>query len=213
MPEGFEIFKLSLVLNQLGYNCKSYGKHLYFNDSNEDWTFGLNGTVNINSDCSIEKNDTGFVTGDIKYFESFPRMKEDNKLGVDLITGTEEEINEVIMNVFQNSRQQLGILLLKQSHIAGIGVAWGSEMLARTEPRLLPNVKAKEQDLRNLARTIVKLREDILELYKTKDKEDNGVEFVQEWFRGNLYKWREPYLIVYKKSKMIKVGGRSWWIV
>jgi formamidopyrimidine-DNA glycosylase len=235
MPELPEVYALSTALNKLGFETEVYGKHLILKnlsknpskDKNniEDWSFGLEGTVYLkykdldNKKDKNDKNDKNSLTdfellkiehnafsGDKMEFNSINDFITKRKLGINLLTATENDIYPIVEK-WQNSRKMLGPLLLNQEDIAGIGVAWGSEILNNAD--LLPNVSAKLQDLTNLTDSIIYTRDKILETYKKYVKNNNPVEVVNNWFR-NLYKVRE--MNVYKTGKSIKVYGRDWWI-
>lgn len=206
MPEGPEIYALNLSLTLGGYKTQCYGKHLLVNDKAEDWSFGLNGRVILDSAGNLSKNTKGYITGSIKTAESMPQLVNYNKLGVDFITGSTENIRLVIEK-WKNSRKTLGGLMLDQSHIAGIGVAWGSEILNLAG--LKPDVPAKDQELSKLADSIISTRDYILPIYTKFVSEQPTMEFVNGWF-DNLYAIRN--MKVYKNGVPIETGGRRWWV-
>ena len=199
MPEGPEIWILKKALNKLDKNYDSIGKHLYIIDKDEDWSFGLSGRVEWTNE-KLYKKGSGWAHGKIS--KGFPQ-----DLGIDWMSATKPELEKVVKNYFTSSRKKLGPLLLDQSIIAGIGVAWGSEILYASS--LHPDKSANEQDLSKLADVAIKIRDKIkkeyLSILKTTDPED----FVNEWF-GNLYETR--IMKVYKTGKKFEVGGRTWWV-
>jgi len=235
MPELPEVYALSTALNKLGFETDVYGKHLLLKnretekkntnkDKNtntiEDWSFGLEGTVylkykdnqKINTkkttaeDFELLKIEHNAFSGDKLEFNSVEEFIKTRKLGINLLNATENDIYPIVEK-WQNSRKMLGPLLLNQEDIAGIGVAWGSEILNNAD--LLPNVSAKLQDLTNLTDSIIYTRDKSIETYNKYVKNNNPVEIVNNWFR-NLYKVRE--MNVYKIGKSVKAYGRDWWI-
>lgn len=119
-----------------------------------------------------------------------------------------EQLEEIIILKWSNSRKSLGGLLLDQSQIAGIGVAWGSEILHMVELR--PDIPAKSQDLTKLSNSIITIRDTVKNIYKDYViKHEDIDKFINEWF-DNLYNIRP--IKVYKKGKPIETGGRTWWV-
>ena len=199
MPEGPEIYTLGLAIKQLGIYCETYGKHLYIN--NQDWSFGLKGTVHI-TDQTITKLGTGWANGSTKPCHSFESIISSNKLGINWLSN--HDFTKII-NSWQTSRKALGPILLDQSQIAGIGVAWGSEILHRAGLR--PEIPAREQDLTNLNEALNYFKEYTLELYTNNIGEQHT--FINEWF-DNLYRIRQ--MAVYKVGTKVEVAGRNWWV-
>ncbi len=207
MPEGPEVWILSKAINSFYSNSNtfSFGKHLIVQNLKEDWSFGLNGKVGVSSLNELVKIDTGWINGDkIKYEES---IKE---LGIDWMNASKEELDHEVTN-WVKSKKKLAGLILDQSKICGIGVAWGSEILFNANLR--PDIRACDQVLTNLVDSIIYVRNNIQETYnlvlnKTLDDLKLRV-FINEWF-DNLYIIRE--MKVYKKGSKLQVLGRSWWI-
>ena len=137
MPEGPEIWILSKAINKYYLKDKttSIGKHLIIKDINEDWSFGLTGKVEIDDKDELHKLKTGWLYGDKK------KYKHESKLNVDWMETNKSDLVKEI-NKWKSSKKMLGTLLLDQSKIAGIGVAWGSEILF--ESKLKPHIKACE---------------------------------------------------------------------
>ena len=106
-------------------------------------------------------------------------------------------------------------VILDQSKICGIGVAWGSEILYNA--KLNPDLKACEQSLDKLVDSMIEIRTQIQNTYigfylynhYDYDNKDNLKELINDWFE-NLYKIRK--MNIYKKGTKIQISGRSWWI-
>ena len=102
----------------------------------------------------------------------------------------------------------MGPLIIKQQQICGIGVAWGSEILHRAN--LNPNIPARHQDLTNLAKVMIEVREEIKQIYMRELETCSDVkEFILRWFE-NLYEIRP--MQIYKIGKSVEIGGRKWWV-
>lgn len=207
MPEAPEVYILSIALNDMGFKTNSYGKHLFI--YGQDWSFGLNGRVYI-KDGVLEKSNKGYLPGLITNVGNMDRLIRFNKLGADWLTSSLDEISAVV-NKWKNRGKQLGSLILDQSEIAGMGVAWGSEILHRCG--LKPNLKANAQNLDKLAETIVDVGIEIKLKYYHYWMEQNTDEkkwrFIHQWF-DNLYQVRT--MVVYKKGREIESNGRRWWV-
>jgi len=235
MPELPEVYALSKSLNKIGFNTDVYGKHLIFhnknNDKIEDWSFGLEGTVYLKNKDDIHNNNKNnknkkikelkdinldeielikiehnAFSGDKKEYDNINEFINDRNLGINWLTAKENDLIPIVEK-WQNSRKMLGPLIIEQDKIAGIGLAWGSEILNNAE--LLPNVSAKLQDLTTLPESIIYTRDKILETYDSYIKNNNPVEIINGWFR-NLYKIRE--MNVYKVGTTVRVYSRDWWI-
>ncbi len=206
MPEGPEIYILSKAINKYFENenySYSKGKHLRLLETNEDWSFALNGTVRIEEN-NLLKVESGFLFGEKVSLE------ESKDLGFDWLSASEEELNKEIEK-WKKSKKKLAGLLLDQKLICGIGVAWGSEILFKA--RLNPNKRACDQDLGNLGKAMMEIREEIIDLYKLElEKQKNKEEIrnlINNWFH-NLYKIR--VMKKYKIGEKVEVLGRTWWI-
>lgn len=206
MPEGPEVWILSEAINKYYSKDKtaSAGKHLIIKDINEDWSFGLTGKVEIDDNDELHKLESGWLYG--------AKDKDDKKLGIDWMQTNKSELEKVV-DEWKTSKKMLGTLLLDQSKISGIGVAWGSEILFEAD--LKPNKKACDQapSLERLVDAMLKIRKEIKtdykkELTKCKTKE-NVKQFVNGWY-DNLYEIRK--MNVYKKGKKIQVSGRNWYV-
>ena len=211
MPEGPEVWILSEAINKFYHTekTKAYGKHLFIFDSEnknicENWSFGLTGRVNISDDNNLTKLNTGWIYGYQLELNDF--SLETQKLGTNWLSCSETELYKEINNWIK-SKKKLASLILDQSKISGIGVAWGSEILFMSNLR--PDMRACDQELNKLVESIIEIREKIKKKYSELIDELNCKEFINNWF-DNLYKVRE--MKIYKKGTQIKVLGRTWWI-
>jgi len=209
MPEGPEIWILSEAINKFYHSekTKSYGKHLFvFNDENEgeNWSFGLTGKVSISDDNKLLKLNTGWIYGDQIPFNNY--IEETKNLGINWFTSSEDELRKEV-DSWIKSKKMLAGLILDQTKISGIGVAWGSEILFKAGLR--PDMRTCDQVLNKLADSMIKIREKIKNQYNQEVDESTCKEFINEWFE-NLYEIRD--MNIYKKGSQIKVLGRSWWV-
>lgn len=205
MPEGPEIYILSICLNLVGIRCSSYGKHLYINDFCEDWSFGLTGGVKL-INGSLIKVKKGFVYGSINKI-SFNDFIFNNKLGIDWLHADKNDLDNVIFNVFAKSNKKIGTLLLDQTYICGLGVAWSSEILNYCG--INPNSKGIECNLSKLSSAMIYYRIKIINKYMEYLMNTSKIAFINNWYK-NLYHIRE--MNVYKKGSSIKINGRLFWI-
>jgi formamidopyrimidine-DNA glycosylase len=205
MPEGPEVWILSKAINQYYSHQKtsSYGKHLFILDKNENWSFGLTGNIVIHNN-ELLKLDNGWIYGDKIKYENL--TDETIKLGIDFMTADEAQIREEV-DRWIKSKKKLAGLMLDQTKISGIGVAWGSEILFRASLR--PDMRTCDQVLNKLADSILYIREKIKNIYENELKEKGAFELVDDWF-DNLYEIRE--MQIYKKGSKLEVLGRSWWV-
>lgn len=204
MPEGPEIWILSKAINlhYMSQKTNSYGKHLTFNDKNENWSFGLTGKVKLDENDILSKQNTGWIYGEQTTNDTL------KKLGIDWMTSTEEELEKEI-DKWIKSKKKIAGLMLDQTKICGIGVAWGSEILFKANLR--PDMRACDQVLDKLVSSIISIRKKIQNIYEIflQENKDNLQEFINDWFE-NLYENRE--MDVYKKGSKLQVLGRSWWV-
>lgn len=204
MPEGPEVWVLSKAVN-IHFNepkSLSYGKHLFIFDKKENWSFGLTGKIQLNEKNELIKINTGWIYGEEVKYENLE--DEVNKLGIDFMNANEDLVREEV-DKWIKSKKKLAGLMLDQTKISGIGVAWGSEILFRAGLR--PDVRACDQNLSTLADSILYIRNDIKNIYEKELKEPESI--INNWFE-NLYEVREMH--VYKKGSKIEVLGRSWWV-
>ena len=208
MPEGPEVWILSKSINLYckEMKTKSYGKHLFILDKRENLSFGLTGKVQLNDKDELSKINSGWLYGEQIKYENID--EEVCKLGIDFMTASKEQITEEV-GKWIKSKKKLAGLILDQTKISGIGVAWGSEIIFKANLR--PDLRTCDQNLSKLADCILYIREKIKNIYEKelKDEEPNYKEFVNKWF-SNLYEVRE--MEVYKKGSKIEVLGRSWWV-
>ena len=193
MPEGIEVHHLGLMVQEAGIPATTHGKHLFV--YGQDWSFGLTGRVAYDG-TKLVKVDAGRIYGSVV---DAPPVT----LGVDFATGSLAALAAVVKDVFMGSRKQLGALMLDQTHIAGIGVAWGSEVL-HAAGALHPGQPAKDQDLRGLAAAMCLVRDTALAEYAAKAPRD-----INQWFAG-LYAVRT--MQVYGRGTPVAAGGRTWWM-
>ena len=217
MPEGPEVWILSKAINTfyLNDNTLSYGKHLIVKDIKENWSFGLNGTVGISDFNELVKIDGGWINGDnIKYEKYEDSIKE---LGLDWMTASKAEL-ETEVDKWIKSKKKLAGLILDQSKISGIGVAWGSEILFKADLR--PDVRACDQVLNKLVDSIIEIRKKVQETYELELSrtlevckiygDNNKLRLLIDGWFENLYEIRE--MDIYKKGSKLQVLGRSWWV-
>jgi formamidopyrimidine-DNA glycosylase len=204
MPEGPEVWILSKAINVHFKEQKtiSYGKHLFILDAKQNWSFGLTGKLQFNEKNELVKVNTGWIYGYKIHYDILEN--EVAKLGIDFMTADDLVIREEV-DKWINSKKKLAGLMLDQTKISGIGVAWGSEILFRAGLR--PDVRACDQNLSTLADSILYTRNDIKNIYEKELKEPESL--VNNWFE-NLYQVRQ--MQVYKKGSKVEVLGRSWWI-
>ena len=208
MPEGPEVWILSKAINKFFTDENktiSYGKHLFQNNEKEDWSFGLTGKVLITETSELIKISSGYVCGSQVIYSELNEVL--NKLGLDWMCAS-KELLKLEVEKWKKSKKLLAGLLLDQSKISGIGVAWGSEILQTA--KLSPSLKACDQDLDLLVDAMVKVRDDIKEVYSSElERYINALSFVNNWFK-NLYDVRN--IKVYKMGTKIQILGRSWWV-
>jgi formamidopyrimidine-DNA glycosylase len=208
MPEGPEVWILSKAVNEFYKKDRtiSYGKHLFILDKSENWSFGLTGNVALDdyNENELIKIETGWINGDQIKYENL--NNELDKLGIDFMTSDENLIRHEV-DKWIKSKKKLAALILDQTKISGIGVAWGSEILFRAELR--PDMRTSDQVLNKLADSILYIRQQIKNIYEKELKEKGAEELIGKWF-NNLYQIRD--MQVYKKGSKIEVLGRSWWV-
>ena len=208
MPEGPEVWILSKAVNEFYKKDRtiSYGKHLFILDKSENWSFGLTGNVALDdyNENELIKIETGWINGDQVKYENL--NNELDKLGIDFMTADENLIRHEV-DKWIKSKKKLAALILDQTKISGIGVAWGSEILFRANLR--PDMRTCDQVLNKLADSILYIRKQIKNIYEKELKEKGAEELIGKWF-NNLYDVRE--MNIYKKGSKLTVLGRSWWV-
>lgn len=218
MPEGPEIWILNKAICQYyGENAsKSFGKHLIvrpeYNQCNNNiiWSFGLNGKIAIDENNKLYKPmEENWLFGENKILEPSENICDHLAVSkINFMTATLEEFNYFV-NKLSKVRGKLGPALINQNKISGIGVAWGSEILHKAGLR--PDDSANQQDLSNLAISMIELREEIKKIYEDElNKCEQIKDFIEGWFE-NLYKIRN--MKVYKLGEKITISGRTWWLI
>ena len=211
MPEGPELWILSKAINSYyGFErTESYGKHLFIfkNDlktEGENWSFGLNGKVQLLDNNELIKMNNGWINGDETLFNNYNNEKQ--KLGINWLTSSKEELHKLV-DSWIKSKKKLAGLILDQTKISGIGVAWGSEILFKADLR--PDVRACDSILYKLADTMYDVGMKAKQKYTEELEEWDTKSFINEWFE-NLYEIRN--MDIYKKGCKLSVLGRSWWV-
>lgn len=214
MPEGPEVYILAKVFNSIGFEAESIGKHLVLRDARTgelfDFSFGLAGRVKLEQNLSVTKlNHQTLPSGDKIRIQN--KKEVEDKLGVDWMRATKEDVEDVVKG-WCGRKKQIGALLLDQTQIAGIGVAWASEILyaAKIQPDLKANL-IEFLDLKDaLVDAIYNVGKRIKKIYSN-SVDNDGKKFINAWFK-NLYRVREPEMKVYKKGTMKKVCGRDFYV-
>jgi formamidopyrimidine-DNA glycosylase len=211
MPEGPEVWILSQAINAYYKEVKtvSYGKHLFILDKTENWSFGLTGKVKITHPNELVKINSGWIYGSEDKYINIETEK--SKLGVNFMSSSKEDLEKVVEGWIKSKKKLTG-LIMDQTNISGIGVAWGSEILFLAGLR--PELKACEQNISLLVDSILYIREKIKNIYENELKEKNNEKellktFINNWFE-NVYMIRD--MNIYKKGSKIQVLGRSWWV-
>ena len=218
MPEGPEVWILSEAINKFYHSEKTraYGKHLFVfpplekveSNTNlkcgENWSFGLTGKICLSDNNELIKINAGWICGDQVSFDNYEL--EIKKLGINWLTSSEADLHKEV-DSWIKSKKKLAGLLLDQTNISGIGVAWGSEILFKAGLR--PDMRACDQALTLLADSMIEIREKIKKKYSEQVDENNCKVFINNWFE-NLYDIR--VMSIYKKGSKIEVLGRSWWV-
>lgn len=208
MPEGLEVFMLGDILKYLEIDIKTHGKHLLYRDTGGrcyDITFGLVGKIHLS------KTDTGYdiqklsntpLSGDIRHIPDFESIIKN--LGVDWVSASREQLLAVI-DTWKDRPKKIAALLLDQHEIAGIGVAWGSEILHRAS--IHPTALADTVNMETLVNAMIDIRDHGIAMYRNISVGDPEY-FANRWF-GNLYNVRK--MEVYKVGKEVSVSGRKFY--
>lgn len=213
MPEGPEVYVLARVLNSLGFESSSLGKHLILRDAITgelfDFSFGLAGRIAVSNLDITKINHPVLPSGDKIKIQT--RKEVEDKLGVDWMTATKEQIHQVV-DTWTGRKKQIGSLLLDQREISGIGIAWASEILYHS--KIQPELKANLLEFLSLKEALINAiydtGKDVKSLYLNSVGND-GKKFVNSWFM-NLYKTRTDSMKVYKKGTVKKVCGREFYV-
>lgn len=211
MPEGPEIYVLSRILGELGFQTETYGKHLFVSPE-EDWSFGIFGGVRIGQPKDkeiLEPKCWGGVYGSVRKTTGIQDIIEKKKLGKDWMTSSTDEIRQVVTRWTSHSTRKLAALLLDQSQIAGIGVAWGSEILHAAG--LKPDQIAGTVNLEPLIVQIIAYRDVYAPFLETihQKSHDDLVKMANTW--PGFLKLIPQAKSVYRRGNKIKISGRIWW--
>lgn len=219
MPEFAEVFALHYALDKIGVKTICHGKHLFLIEDGLDFTFGLNGRVSIDPNTLelLHKPSYGISGGVNEYFD-IQEMISKNRLGVDLTYSSIEAIEKKITE-WSRRNKTLGSLLLDQSEISGIGIAWGSEILYSAG--LVPGAKASSMvplEIQRLVVHILGIRNIAINTYMDYIEElwTNGgrqamVDFVNNWFK-NLYQIRKMDIYKNPNAAKEKIAGRDFYV-
>ena len=210
MPEGPEVWILAHALRTRFSTAASSGKHVWVDG--KEYTFGLFGGLRVDAEHRITHVQRGTVSGGVAEVVSIDIMNDVLELGPDWMTASEAAIAEAVA-LEVGRPKQLGAVLLDQTVLAGLGVAWASEVLH--EAGLLPDVRASHQNLSKLTPALLAVRERIRAVYLAEwDAVVSGctgdplVAFTRGWFQ-NLYSAR--VMAVFKKGQAVNVAGRTFW--
>jgi formamidopyrimidine-DNA glycosylase len=176
-----------------------------------NWSFGLTGKIQITDDNTIIKLNSGWIYGDQIEFHDYD--EETRKLGTNWLTSSAADLHKIV-DGWIKSKKKLAGLILDQTKISGIGVAWGSEILFKAGLR--PDMRACDQvltkgsgALKNLVDSMIEIRDKVKKQYSEYLDELNCKEFINDWFE-NLYEIRD--MEIYQKGSKLEVLGRSWWV-
>jgi formamidopyrimidine-DNA glycosylase len=128
-------------------------------------------------------------------------------VGVDWMTADAKALEAAVF-ANRTRRVKLGAWMLDQHCIAGVGVAWASEIAAEAGLDVTKPLNA--QNLRHLGQAYITVRDRVTAVYAALVPPDPaaGVEAVNAWF-GNLYAVRP--VAVYGKGVPVKVASRMFW--
>jgi len=217
MPEAPEVYILAAAANaKYGGGYVANGKQLF--TPREIWSFGLTGTVALDGDGNLIKVASGQVYGAVK-----PRAptEEEDEEGLSKegscrwLTASEDELRATLHR-WTTMRRRLDLLLLDQTEVAGIGVVWGSEIVAEAGIELSLQLKASQQPaamLAHLLPAMLSVRQRAMATYGAFLQEELAEgrldAFLERWFK-NLYAVRD--MQVYKIGQPMPLGGRTWWV-
>jgi formamidopyrimidine-DNA glycosylase len=133
------------------------------------------------------------------------------KLGLDWISATKEQL-EVVIRSWLSRKKQIGALLIDQKEICGIGVAWASEILhiSKIHPGLKTNLLQFLDLINGLLDAIISTRDKYIKIYSQIITADRK-KFVNSWFH-NLYEERKKHVHVYGKGEILRISGRDFYI-
>ena len=205
MCEGPEVFALANALACADVSAFSYGTHLFVEQSQEDWRFLSNGcNVVLNEDGSLENSRWHGVT---RSPASSPAdLISHNNLGIDWMQASPMEILYVVEK-WSKSRKPLGARIASQFDMAGLGVAWGSEVCHQAH--VVPPEPSNEQDLGNVAEALISARNTLENFYSDMVTPENAREFISEW---PLNVFNSRTMLVYEQGDPVAVNGYTWWV-
>lgn len=219
MPEGPEVWALSYALNKLKLNTQSYGKHLLYRGT--DYSFGLTGSIHIeytndndidndvnnNDKYKLTKVNKGLVYGKETQYNKYVEFAK-----IDWMTASDEQIYNIYMEWKKKPKKKAVSLLIDQSEMCGLGVAWISEIMNTAQL----SIETKMENVNDvLVKSICETRDKVKKLYKdiidNITKEEELIEFVNKWYYHNLYKMRTMHVYGNKMANKVKSGGRIFY--
>lgn len=218
MPEGPEVFLLTFHLQKLGLNCFSYGKHLFIDEGNNekirDISFGLYGKVYF-ANNKLDKIKAGPVSGDDKIIDKSARNTNFG-FGPDFMTMSKDDFEKFVNTKLAISKRQLATFLLDQDEIAGLGVAWISE-IAHIADLTDSDLSHKCNNLDELKRyrlidAMFQVQTIVKDIILNQTTNLDSISFVNEWFE-NVYRIRAPFIRVYRKGRPVLIGSRQFWVL
>lgn len=201
MPEGPDVWYLAKLINRI-HPVSAHGKHIYVASPAGfiDYSFGLTGKMLV-TPTTISKNSCGYLPGDV---DTVPVVG--HGLGVSFMSMELEDFKKIVSEHFVKSRAMLATVMLNQKIIAGIGVAWGSEILHLAD--LMPHIKACDQDLGKLADAMYQIKTFCMENFGRIADNVTDAELIEVI---NTFNYRILPMKVYKVGKQCQVGNRTWW--
>lgn len=216
MPEGPEVYELAQLLRRAGYaDASAHGKHLLCRELH--FTFGLTGGLRLPTDRTLPPVHTASrrsqVNGAVKTYDgTLPALVKELKLGADWMTASATTLQAVI-NASASRKVKLGAWMLDQTEIAGVGVAWGSEIAALAN--LDVAARMCDQNLRNLGAAYVSVRNSAIDTYNAYiDSVVTDAAAVADAVNGwylNLERVR--VMRAYNVGTPVTVTGRNFWRV
>jgi formamidopyrimidine-DNA glycosylase len=223
MPEGPEVWFLGRVLRNVlepvGRSVVLHGKHLVL-DGTVHHHFGLSGGLRMDVTTAT---DAGIVEITLRHHHGKGPVSGSAKPvtaaevaalcaeGLDWMTAPRDAIADVI-SAAAFRRKALGAWMLDQHAIAGVGVAWASEIAAAARLDVARPMCA--QNLIKLADAYISVREKAVALYTALLPPPFDTEAaktaVNNWYR-NLYAARAPSLTVYSVGTPVLISGRTFW--
>jgi formamidopyrimidine-DNA glycosylase len=225
MPEGPELWYLGRVLEGVlgpGRAVAVHGKHLVL-DGSTHHHFGLTGGLRMEvAESGVVDGGGSFATtlrhhyggGRVSGFEKTVTATEAAAVcaeGVDWMTASLGAIAAVIAGAARR-KKVLGTWMLDQHAVAGVGVAWASEIAAVAGLDVAAHMSV--QNLSGLAAAYVTVRDRVTAVYSAALPPLGDMAAartaVDGWY-GNLYAVRAPVVAAYGVGVPITVGGRTFW--